>query len=102
MSWEAYYYQQGCPEVQPLPGGVTARHIAKAFASGQGGYRTTRDAQGNAVWYLPDEEGDWEAGWYAVPLDFEQMAMMFYTKAIERACRNGNAGPEEIEAELRA
>jgi len=102
MSWEAFYYQQECPEILPLPGGVTARDIALAFATGRGGYRTVRDKQGNAIWYLPEKEGEWENGWYAVPLSFEQMAMKIYSKAIERACRNGSAGPEEIEAEVRA
>ena len=62
----------------------------------------TRDKQGDAVWYLPAEEDGWEAGWYAVPLQFERLGMLLYTRAIERACRKGCAGSEEIEAELRA
>lgn len=102
MSWEAFYYQQGCPKVQALPGGVTARDIALAFATGRGGYRSTRNSNGDAVWYLPASEENWDAGWYAVPLGFERLAMSIYSKAIERACRKGHAGPEEIEEEVRA
>lgn len=98
MSWEAFWYSMDCPACKPLPSkrGVTPKDVARAYAKGTAGYRTT----GGDVWYLGSDVTT--PGWYHIGIEFQKEVFEVYNAAMLEALdrHRGTASYEDILAVL--